>query len=61
MSELDKVGAKKASRDVVKAGLAKIEENLETELLENADKLHSRLVVTSLENTLKEFRTMAGI
>jgi hypothetical protein len=60
MGDLDKVGAKKASRDVVKAGLDKIQTELENEFQSNADDLKNRLVISSLENTLKEFREMAG-
>jgi hypothetical protein len=58
--ELDYVGAKKASRDIVKRNLDELQVELEKALSDDAEKLRNKLIISVLENTLEKARLVAG-
>jgi len=66
--DLNKVGAKKLSRDTVEKNLDELKVELEKYFAEKdakfeaeAENLKNRLVIRSLQDTLIEFRKMAGL
>lgn len=60
ISDLDKVGAKKISRDTVEKNLDELKMELENHFTNEADNLKNRLVIKRLQALLLEFRQMAG-
>lgn len=57
-SELDKVGAKKVTRDTVKKHLDEMQSEIQAELQANADKLVNKLVISGIQQRLDEFKAM---
>lgn len=66
--ELGKVGAKKVSRDTVEKNLDELKAELESYFAEKdakfkdeAENLKNKLVITSLQDTLTNFRVMTNL
>jgi len=59
--ELGKVGAKKASRDIVERNHEELKAELENHFAAEAENLKNKLVITSLQDTLTNFRVMTNL
>lgn len=60
ITDLDKVGAKKLSRDTVEKNLEELKTELKDFFANEADNLKNRLVINRLQALVVEFREMAG-